>query len=552
MKAAQPFLPDPLDPKEMERAFRQLQGEDEIEVFSQAIQARYARESDNLLLAAWYQRLTYAGEVAKQRIIAWQWAIPLAVLNALVFWQLSDERLVFKSPGDGYSYLPWLLVYWMPIAATFILIYLSAAGGGRRRRALASIVGLGALSLYVQGAYQQMIPRAAIEQYLNLAAIHVPILTGGAIGLFVLAGRNDAENRFALLLKILEAVVLSGMFVLLGGVFVGITTGLFSALAVQLPDWVMRLLGAGGAGLIPLLVTAILYDPTRPPAEQSFAEGFSRTIALLLRLMLPLSLIVLIVYLVFIPFNFREPLTNRDVLIIYNAMLFAVMALLLGSTPVRRADLSASRQRWLRRGVTAVAALAAVVGVYALFAIAYRTWHGVLTPNRLAFMGWNVINIGLLGYLLAGQWRAKGDEWLSALKRTFANGVIVYVLWALFVVLATPWLFGRFPDPAFADLPPHIQDAIYGEDYPVLLKCDSPHIYVLEHGQKRWIKDIPTFKQEGYEWQDVRFVRCSDLRCIPDGPPIPPDAGTPPVPISPYGPLPTPTLPPPPTPTPEP
>ena len=42
----------------------------------------------------------------------------------------------------------------------------------------------------------------------------------------------------------------------------------------------------------------------------------------------------------------------------------------------------------------------------------------------------------------------------------------------------------------------------------------------------RWIKDIPTFKAEGHVWEDVRFVSCEHLRSIPDGPPIPPDAGT--------------------------
>ena len=549
METAQSLLPDPLDPAEMERTFRQLKGA-EVKAFSQEVLARYDREPDNLLLAAWYQRLTYVGEAAKRRVIAWQWAVPLAVLNALIFWLLSDNRFMFNVPGAEYRSVPWLLIYWMPIAAVFILVYLSAAGGGRRRRMLACIVGLGVLGVYVPAARRWMIPPVAIEQYLGLAAIHLPILAWGAIGFFALAGRNDDENRFALLLKMLEVVVLAGLFVLVGGVFVGITAGLFQVLGVQLPDWVMRLLTAGGAGLIPLLATAILYDPARSPAAQSFDEGLSKTVALLLRLMLPLSLLILIIYLAFIPFNFCAPLTNREVLIVYNIMLFAVLALLLGVTPGQAAELSASRQRWLRRGMIALAALAAIVGVYALWAIVYRAWHGALTPNRLAFIGWTVINVGLLGYLLAGQRQAGEKGWLPALRRTFAHGAVIYVFWALFVVLATPWLFGRFSDPSFADLPPHIQRAVYGEDYPILLKCDSPHIYLLERGQKRWIKDIPTFEQEGYRWRDVHFVLCSDLRLIPDGPPIPPDAGTPPVPVSPYGPLPTAPLPPSPTPGP--
>ena len=65
----------------------------------------------------------------------------------------------------------------------------------------------------------------------------------------------------------------------------------------------------------------------------------------------------------------------------------------------------------------------------------------------------------------------------------------------------------------------------------VLLRCQgSPHIYALEDGQKRWIKDILTFEAEGYVWGDVKLVTCDYLRSLPDGPPIPEDAGPPPQP----------------------
>jgi hypothetical protein len=70
-----------------------------------------------------------------------------------------------------------------------------------------------------------------------------------------------------------------------------------------------------------------------------------------------------------------------------------------------------------------------------------------------------------------------------------------------------------------------------GKPIHVLLKCQSsPHIYALENGKKRWIKDIPTFETEGYVWDDVKRVSCTDLRNLPDGPPIPEDAGPPPQP----------------------
>ncbi|MDY6878178.1 MAG: hypothetical protein SWK90_18500 [Chloroflexota bacterium] len=65
----------------------------------------------------------------------------------------------------------------------------------------------------------------------------------------------------------------------------------------------------------------------------------------------------------------------------------------------------------------------------------------------------------------------------------------------------------------------------------VLLKCpQSPHIYRLERGEKRWIRDIATFDAEGHVWEDVRLVGCNYLRDLPNGETIPPGSGPPPQP----------------------
>ncbi len=68
-----------------------------------------------------------------------------------------------------------------------------------------------------------------------------------------------------------------------------------------------------------------------------------------------------------------------------------------------------------------------------------------------------------------------------------------------------------------------------GRPIHLLLKCPtSPHVYALEDGRKRWIKDIPTFEAEGYVWEDVVITSCMEIDRLPLGTPIPADAGTPP------------------------
>ena len=65
----------------------------------------------------------------------------------------------------------------------------------------------------------------------------------------------------------------------------------------------------------------------------------------------------------------------------------------------------------------------------------------------------------------------------------------------------------------------------------LLMKCpNSPHVYALEDGQKRWVKDIPTFEEMEMVWEEIQLYDCGYLRELPDGPPIPPDAGEPPRP----------------------
>ena len=523
------------DPEQLERAYQAAVKAGEADAFRQAIDSRRQMAPENRLYAAWFYRLHHAAAQARGAFVKWGWAIPLAMLNGLLFWWLSDdaryaiEIAAFGQEPATYS-MPTLLLLVAPIAALFVLAYLTAAG--RRRWQLAALIGVVLLAAagYVLWLYPRLGTRPFQEQYLTLMAMHLPLLSWAGVGAFLVANHRDPGNRFAFLIKSLEVGIMGGLFVIAGGLFTGITVGLFEALQIQLPELVMRLFIAGGGGLIPVVATAVIYNAAASPAGQSFEDGLSKLVALLMRVLLPLTLLVLVVYVAFIPFNFREPFDNRDVLIIYNGMLFAVIALLVGATPISLAETSPRVARWLRLGIIAVAALALVVSLYALAAIVYRTALDRLTPNRLAFIGWNVVNIGLLVLLLLLQARAKSGGWLHALHRAFSTATVAYVAWTVAMIVALPWLFG-IDRRAVEALPPAVQQIVFEHPDPILLKCaQSPHIYLLDDGEKRWIDTITTFTDRGYVWRDVHFVACDALRSIPDGEPIPDDAGPPPQP----------------------
>lgn len=425
------------NPQQLEEIYQLARRNDEIGTFRNALIARYESAPDNVLLAAWYYRLQNSAEDVRKpaRPANWLIAVPLSILTGLIFWALSDvENLRVL------DLVPQLLLWWSPVATMSALIYMAITA--RTRLARAFTLGLSGLAA---AAYSVIVAPAfgqdwASEQYLVIAAIHIPLLCWGALGVMALAGRSSAADRFAFLIKSIEVAIVAGLYLLAGVAFGGITVGMFDALSVDLPDVLLRLIAAGGFGLLPVMALATVYDPTVPPSAQDFDQGLSRFVATLMRLLLPLTLIVLVIYVLVIPFNFMAPFESRDVLIVYNAMLFAIVGLLVGATPIKSGDLSPKLQRIMRKGILAVAGLAVLVSIYALAAVVHRTLQGELTLNRLAVIGWNSINIGILVTVIATQLRAGVEGWIATLQSVFSRATVIYLAWSTFLLVVPPIL----------------------------------------------------------------------------------------------------------------
>ncbi|CAN5466450.1 hypothetical protein BH10CHL1_BH10CHL1_10540 [soil metagenome] len=429
------------DARQLEASYQAARQTGATAAFAAEIDAAYRAQPDNLLYAAWHYRLAGLSETMKPPSANhWKIAIGLSVLCGFVFWLLSGVDQLFGAAQ--LNDLPFLAVAGAPIAAGFVMTFLALTSRQHTKRLFVLIIGMIGLVAYGWQMPTLLHPQISANDYRTLLALHVSLLAWVAVGIYVLWGIAQANNRFAFLIKSLEVIITGGLFAMAGGVFTAIVIGMFAAIGFKdLPESVLRLFFAGGAGLIPVLAVNIVYRPEASPLAQSFTEGLSKLIAILMRLLLPLTLLVLLIYLAFIPFNFFEPFRNREVLIVYNGMLFAIMGLLIGATPVHASDLSAQQSVWLRRAMLAVAGLAAVVSLYAMAAILYRTWQGGFTPNRLTVIGWNSINMGLLLLLLFKQWTAKPENWLAHIHETVSIGINSYMLWGAIVIILLPWLF---------------------------------------------------------------------------------------------------------------
>jgi hypothetical protein len=279
------------------------------------------------------------------------------------------------------------------------------------------------------------------QQYLKLMIVHLPLISWIGIALGILGWKSAMEARFAFLIKSIEVMITAGIYLIAGVAFGAITVGMFTALSITLPDAVIRLIVAGGFGLIPIVALASVYDPSLDPHAQDFSQGLSKFVTTMMRLLLPMTLIVLVIYILIIPFNFMQPFNNRDVLIVYNVMAFAIMGLLIGATPIRTEDLSSRIQSALRNGILAVAALAILFSLYALSAVIYRTVLGGITINRFTIIGWNIINITILVLLIIKQFKSGRQAWVESLRWTFGIGTNAYLVWTVFLIIVIPLIF---------------------------------------------------------------------------------------------------------------
>jgi hypothetical protein len=434
MKYSQEIQASSNAPEQLEKLYQAARQANDEQEFRLDIQSAYENAPENILLSAWHARFEHLPLAKAKRVTNWALAVVLGVVTGLVLWAISDPTQLFIGQ------VPYLLMFWAPIATIPVIIFLTAISKRNYLFATVAVLSLIAAGLYVWLVTPQ-ISQTTGKYYLILMVFQLPLLCWIALGIAVMKFRSSEGNRFAFLTKSIEVMITAGVYLIFGVAFGLITLGMFAALSVTPPEIIIRLVGAGGFGLIPILAVATMYDPTVLPEAQDFSLGLSKFVFTMMRLLLPLTLLVLVIYIFVIPFNFLAPFQNRDLLIVYNVMQFAIIGLLIGATPLKLDELSPNLQKWLRWGIMAVSILALLISLYALSAVAYRTAIDRLTLNRLTIIGWNVINIAILGMMIYTQFNKVASSWHERLQRVFSKATGAYLAWSVFSILALPWIF---------------------------------------------------------------------------------------------------------------
>jgi len=429
----------------LEQLYRRAKEAGQADAFREAIARALSLSEKSALLDAWGCRLdilplkqAVPGAEANQSSPTqlWSLAISLSVVLGMIWSLFSGGKPPLPAPEVA---TPLFWLGWAPVTAVMILGFIGAAGRDPERRrvivmACFVILALSFLSGWLVGGRKDS---ASI-----LAALHLPILAWMAVGVAATAQFQDRPaQHIGFILKSAEALVASGIFLAGAGMFGMLTLGIFNVLGVHFPEsWISRC-AALVLGTIPVLGIASTIDPSRSPGGQDFSTGAARLMRLLTRLLLTPVLGVLAIYVLwFIPRYFWRPFEERAVLIIYNASLAAVLLLVVLSVPHLNEEISAFWSKSLRRGIRAVCALAMILNLYSLSAVVVRTMRYGLSPNRHATIGWNVVTLCILASITISQFRSPAADWKERFQASFARFLPLAALWALWVLLASPWI----------------------------------------------------------------------------------------------------------------
>ncbi len=340
--------------------------------------------------------------------------------------------VLFGAPeiGAGEGFFDSQILYF-PNISLFVFPFLAGYLAWKRRLGRAGCVRL-AVIFAAAGVAINAFPFAEPGHALTLAALHLPIALWLVVGIAYTGGRwRDGDRRMDFVRFSGELFIYYVLIALGGGVLMGITGLTFSAIGLDaeriVTQWVLPC-GAMGA----VLVGAWLVE-----AKQSVVENMA---PVLTRLFTPLFAAALLAFLGTMAWTGSGIGANREVLIVFDLLLAVVLGLLLYAVSARDPQ---ARPGLFDALQLLLVVCALLVDLLALAAIADRIFEFGVSPNKLAALGENLVllvNLSWSAWLYARFLRGRGS--FSALVRWQMAYLPVYAVWAAFVVLVFPPLFG--------------------------------------------------------------------------------------------------------------
>lgn len=402
------------DPRELERMYRTNKAP-----FRRAFGTLYPELRGNTLADFWNERLNYESDeinwgTRRELVLVIGAALVAGFIAKMpALFSISEE--FFYPRNIGFIFLPLLTAYfaWKNKLEAKRMILISGV-------MLASLI------------YINVLPAPAQSDTLILACIHLPLLLWVLLGsAFVGNNLEDYPRRLDFLKYNGDLVVMTTLIVIAGGIMTGITIGLFQLIGFNIEKFYFENVVVFGLPAAPILGTYL---------TQTNPQLVGKVSPVIAKLFSPLVLVMLFIYLVAMVYSGKDPYNDREFLLIFNALLIGVMAIIFFSIAETTRTAKSGAETWILFLLSAVTIL---VNGIALSAILFRISEWGITPNRAAVLGGNVLILlnllGVTAQLFQVLFRKAPVEGVG---RVIAFFLPIYFAWTIVVTFLFPFLFG--------------------------------------------------------------------------------------------------------------
>jgi hypothetical protein len=387
--------------------------------FRRAFSTLYPELKGNTLADVWYERLNYETEeinwgTGRELLIVILASLVAGFIAKLpAFVSINEE--FFYSRNIGFIIFPVLSAYfaWKNKLATSKLAFITGT----------TLVGL---------IFINSFPDVKKSDTLILSCIHLLLFLWSILGFaFVGELKTNDEKRLGYLKYNGDLVVMTTLILIAGAIMTGITIGLFQLIGFNIEKLYFENIGVFGIAAAPIVGTYL---------TQTNPQLVGKVSPVIAKIFSPLVLVMLVIYLIAMVYSGKNPYNDREFLLIFNALLIGVMAIIFFSVAEAANTTKSYTQIWI---VFLLSVVTVLVNGIALSAILCRIVEWGVTPNRVAVLGGNaliLINLLLVTVQLFRVLSKKSD--ITGVGKAIAFYLPVYFIWTIIVTFIFPFLFG--------------------------------------------------------------------------------------------------------------
>jgi hypothetical protein len=292
--------------------------------------------------------------------------------------------------------------------------------------------GAAVISLMILGVvFINLLPDVKTSDTLILSCIHLALFLWALLGFSYVGTMTRSDDKRMSFLKYNgDLIVMTTLIVIAGLILSGVTVGLFGLIGFNIEKFFFSNIWVVGLAASPIIGTYLIR--TNPQLVGKVSPVIAKIFS-------PLVLVMLVIYIVAIAISGKDPYNDRQFLMLFNALLIGVMAIIFFSLTTTSHSKESKAQSWV---LFLLSAVTLIVNIIALSAIIFRISQWGISPNRAAVIGSNLlffVNLLIITFKLF-KVIAKKQE-INVVGQVIARYLPYYVIWTIIVAFLFPVIF---------------------------------------------------------------------------------------------------------------